>query len=484
MADQLFCLRWNNHQSNLLSVFDQLLQVEAFCDVTLAVEGASLKCHKMVLAACSSYFQNLFMENTCKHPIVFLKDISFNQTRALLDYMYHGEVSVQEEELQGLLKVAEALKVKGLVDSEDSLKGAASAKRIKSLASTKSSGGKQPIWPVTTSKLMSPGKTNKTEADDDPGTLVIDEESNEANVTMSPLDTDYDMGYLNEDTPPAPGMVKTIGPNGKVEWKRYKQYTKDDILAAIEEVKNGMSALQASRKYGVPSRTLYDKVKKMGILTANMQKQLQQKKNTETPAKTENGGNGLNSLNNFSPISLLGMQLPQSTLPTSTVTQVNGDPRQQALTSPLLLSMIEKIKAAGLNKPALGDAPLNLSAMLDNHADMESGEEASRSGSEENMTIKQEPIVEEQSDIRAQFFADLKRLNGGEGSNGVKPSEGDVERSSSHAVTLKIRDDENSLQSGKRKSSDEGLAESSKERKLGASEEELDTSIKLETTSC
>ena len=146
---------------------------------------------------------------------------------------------MQEEELQGLLKVAEALKVKGLVDSEDSLKGAASAKRIKSLASSKSSGGKQPIWPVTTSKLLSPNKASKTEADDDPGTLVIDEESNEANVTMSPLDTDYDMGYLNEDTPPAPGMVKTIGPNGKVEWKRYKQYTKDDILAAIEEVKNG-----------------------------------------------------------------------------------------------------------------------------------------------------------------------------------------------------------------------------------------------------
>ena len=66
----------------------------------------------------------------------------------------------------------------------------------------------------------------------------------------------------------------------------------------------------------------------------------------------------------------------------------------------------------------------------------------------------------------------------------MKPGDGDSERSSSHAVTLKIRDDENSLQSGKRKSSDEGLAETSKEIKLGASEEELDTSIKLETTSC
>lgn len=497
MADQLFCLRWNNHQSNLLSVFDQLLQVEAFCDVTLAVEGASLKCHKMVLAACSSYFQNLFMENTCKHPIVFLKDITFNQTRALLDYMYHGEVSVQEEELQGLLKVAEALKVKGLVESEDSLKGAASAKKIKALPSSKSaasSGGKQPIWPVTTSKLLSPNKVSKAEADDDPGTLVIDEESNEANVTMSPLDTDYDMGYLNEDTPPAPGMVKTIGPNGKVEWKRYKQYTKDDILAAIEEVKNGMSALQASRKYGVPSRTLYDKVKKMGILTANMQKQLQQKKNSETPAKAENGGNGLNTITNFSPISLLGMQLPQSTLPTSTVPPVNGDPRQP-ITSPLLLSMIEKIKAAGLNKPSLGDAPLNLSSMLDANTDNDNeSEETSRSGSDgENViTVKQEPIGTEQSDIRAQFFADLKRLNDGDSSsssNGtvpVKPSDVDTDKSSSHAVTLKMRDDESSLQSGKRNSSCDGLDESSNELKRVSSDDDLDLdqSIKLETTSC
>lgn len=39
-------------------------------------------------------------------------------------------------------------------------------------------------------------------------------------------------------------------------------------MSAIEAVKNGMSALQAARKYGVPSRTLYDKVKKMGITTS------------------------------------------------------------------------------------------------------------------------------------------------------------------------------------------------------------------------
>ena len=48
--------------------------------------------------------------------------------------------------------------------------------------------------------------------------------------------------------------------SGRPELKRYRQYTRHDITAAIDAVRTGMSALQASRLYGVPSRTLYDKV--------------------------------------------------------------------------------------------------------------------------------------------------------------------------------------------------------------------------------
>lgn len=114
---QQYCLRWNNHRSNLLTVFDQLLQNEAFTDVTLACEGGtSVKCHKMVLAACSSYFQCLFTELPCRHPVVVLKDVRYAEMKAILEYMYRGEVNVAQDQLAGLLKVAEALKVKGLVE--------------------------------------------------------------------------------------------------------------------------------------------------------------------------------------------------------------------------------------------------------------------------------------------------------------------------------------------------------------------------------
>ncbi|XP_077555467.1 uncharacterized protein LOC144169907 isoform X5 [Haemaphysalis longicornis] len=116
MGSQQFCLKWNNHQSNMLAVFEQLLSNEALVDVTLACEGLSLKAHKMVLSACSPFFQALFVENPCKHPIVILKDMRYMDLKAIVEFMYRGEVNVSQDQLSALLKTAETLKVKGLAE--------------------------------------------------------------------------------------------------------------------------------------------------------------------------------------------------------------------------------------------------------------------------------------------------------------------------------------------------------------------------------
>lgn len=116
---QQYCLRWNNHRSNLLSVFEQLFQSEALTDVTLAVGGTSIKCHKIVLAACSGYFRSLFLDNTCPHPIVVFKDIQYAELRAILEFIYRGEVSVAQEHVGALLKAAESLRVKGHTSAID-----------------------------------------------------------------------------------------------------------------------------------------------------------------------------------------------------------------------------------------------------------------------------------------------------------------------------------------------------------------------------
>ena len=53
----VFCLKWNNHNSNLRAVLCHLLADSEFCDVTLGAEGRLLRAHRLELIACSDYFK-------------------------------------------------------------------------------------------------------------------------------------------------------------------------------------------------------------------------------------------------------------------------------------------------------------------------------------------------------------------------------------------------------------------------------------------
>ncbi|EDX06518.1 GD10745 [Drosophila simulans] len=128
---QYFSLRWNNYQNTMTSVFQQLREDLSFVDVTLSCEHGSLKAHKVVLSACSTYFQKLLLENPCKHPTIILPaDIIFTDLKTIIDFVYRGEIDVTESELQGLLRTAEQLKIKGLcetAENADDLNDAATA---------------------------------------------------------------------------------------------------------------------------------------------------------------------------------------------------------------------------------------------------------------------------------------------------------------------------------------------------------------------
>ena len=92
---------------------------ESYCDVTLACDGRFYSLHKFVLSTCSEYFEEIFQRTQCKHPVVVLKDINYTELEALLNYMYLGEVSVEQENLSGLIKAAECLRVKGLAAPDE-----------------------------------------------------------------------------------------------------------------------------------------------------------------------------------------------------------------------------------------------------------------------------------------------------------------------------------------------------------------------------
>lgn len=118
MSQSLYSLRWNNHQTHMLSSFESLLQNETLVDVTLVCSEISIRAHKVVLSACSPFFQKIFSENPCKHPVIVLKDFQGWEVQTIVDFMYKGEVSIAQEQIQTLMKAAESLQVRGLVSQD------------------------------------------------------------------------------------------------------------------------------------------------------------------------------------------------------------------------------------------------------------------------------------------------------------------------------------------------------------------------------
>ncbi|XP_020289725.1 protein bric-a-brac 2-like isoform X2 [Pseudomyrmex gracilis] len=119
MSEEQFSLVWNSFPRNLSSGLYTLLADEQLVDVTLAAEGQILRAHKLILSVCSTYFRDLFKGNSCKHPIVILKDVNYRDLSAMLHFMYQGEVNIKQEDIASFLKVAETLQIKGLTAETD-----------------------------------------------------------------------------------------------------------------------------------------------------------------------------------------------------------------------------------------------------------------------------------------------------------------------------------------------------------------------------
>ena len=112
-------LRWNSHVESLQQLFESLLEQQLFVDVTLACEGGSLKAHRVMLSACSTYFRRVLQENGSKNPVIIMRDVSYAEMDFILQFIYRGEIHVPEARLPSLLKTARLLEIRGLSDKLD-----------------------------------------------------------------------------------------------------------------------------------------------------------------------------------------------------------------------------------------------------------------------------------------------------------------------------------------------------------------------------
>ena len=94
-TSEKFCLKWNDFQENVNTAFADLRKDSDFTDVTLACQdGHKIEAHKVILAASSPFFQNLFKKNKHAHPLIYMRGMNAEDLLSIVDFLYHGEANI------------------------------------------------------------------------------------------------------------------------------------------------------------------------------------------------------------------------------------------------------------------------------------------------------------------------------------------------------------------------------------------------------
>ncbi|XP_065584944.1 protein tramtrack, beta isoform-like isoform X6 [Artemia franciscana] len=305
MEQKEFCLKWNNYLDVFHGTFVSLLNSEHFTDVTLSCDSQSIKCHRLVLSACSSYFETLLLGISHSHPIIILKDVKFHDMQALVKFMYTGEVTVAQPQINSLIKVADMLKVKGLADPDETANQLwkpsypsertqmtpppVKRKRVDTTSenSVQPEDSSQNVEPPVASgtndnsTVNYPAETSSTvyETDDagcnsfqvkDEFVMGIHEGGNDSSSQFEDDGEDFDYGSENL-TGNLP-MERTEGmPNTSLNSSdlssilRALRTNRKNLGQAVQAVLRGSVASSAARSFEVPTSTLHDALKRLGI---------------------------------------------------------------------------------------------------------------------------------------------------------------------------------------------------------------------------
>ena len=123
VSTEQFTFSCNDFESSFSSSFKELRKEANFLDCTLSTGLRQLQAHKVILAAFSPVFKSLLKDNQYPNypTTIYLRGVKFTDLKAVLDFIYNGEVKVAMEDLDSFLAVAADLKLKGLSQTKSEL---------------------------------------------------------------------------------------------------------------------------------------------------------------------------------------------------------------------------------------------------------------------------------------------------------------------------------------------------------------------------
>ncbi|XP_072313081.1 zinc finger and BTB domain-containing protein 24 [Eucyclogobius newberryi] len=114
----LLPLRSDKHELNVMRKCRQLWIGGLLCDVDIEVERRRFKAHRTLLAASSDYFYVLFTSPaSAAHATLRMDDVPADSFASVISFIYSGQISVDEKDLEQLSAAAKRLEVNDLIEA-------------------------------------------------------------------------------------------------------------------------------------------------------------------------------------------------------------------------------------------------------------------------------------------------------------------------------------------------------------------------------
>ena len=121
MAEGSFHLAWNSaeREATVLGSLAALQESGECSDVSLiSSDDGTLRAHRVVLAACSPFFREVFSKNSVANLSLYMSGLKQVDLEAILDFMYRGQTEVPMADLEAFIWAAKEMRVLGLTNMD------------------------------------------------------------------------------------------------------------------------------------------------------------------------------------------------------------------------------------------------------------------------------------------------------------------------------------------------------------------------------
>ena len=119
MDQEKYSLTWHAYTDHLKTMMKELMMNEDYSDVTLVTEDKrQIKANINILSASSPFFKDFLKKESKSSTIMYLRGIQYSEMESIMQFIYLGEASLNEERMEEFLSVARLLEIKELCNAE------------------------------------------------------------------------------------------------------------------------------------------------------------------------------------------------------------------------------------------------------------------------------------------------------------------------------------------------------------------------------